>query len=177
MSQLHFAFPSLGGRDRVDEHRSIFRTGFLGLTPRDKNVVTRRWPGRLVHDKSDEPSERDFNRRIGWPTAVPLRWLEWRRSGDVGAAERLRWVEVATTTPRDLVEDILVFQILGLDFVIGGDDDGAGGGAGEAGERGRAARRDGSGDGDADGGEAAGAGGAGEGGKKQKNKGKNRKYK
>lgn len=49
---------------------------------KDKNTITRRWPNRLVHSKSDEPSLRDFERHVGWFDTMPQRWIEWKRVAD-----------------------------------------------------------------------------------------------
>ncbi|KAM4055726.1 MYND finger domain-containing protein [Hirsutella rhossiliensis] len=88
----HFAFASLIDPRAVDEHRSVVQAGFLGLAAREKHLITRRWPNRLVHSKKDKPSLRDFNRWLGWPSTVPLRWLEWKRCGDVSNQEWDSWM-------------------------------------------------------------------------------------
>ncbi|KID82618.1 MYND finger family protein, partial [Metarhizium majus ARSEF 297] len=49
---------------------------------KDKNTITRRWPNRLVHSKSDEPSLWDFERHVGWFDTMPQRWIEWKRVAD-----------------------------------------------------------------------------------------------
>ncbi|QLI69201.1 uncharacterized protein G6M90_00g055530 [Metarhizium brunneum] len=76
-----FAF-HLSTDSETDKETSVFKTGFLGMEYKDKNTITRRWPNRLVHSKSDEPSLRDFERHVGWFDTMPQRWLEWKRVAD-----------------------------------------------------------------------------------------------
>ncbi|KAJ6441516.1 MYND finger family protein [Purpureocillium lavendulum] len=78
-----FSFLSLMPLDKpVKMHQSVFQTGFLGMTVRDKHMVATRWPLRLVHSRNDKPSLRDFNRYMGWATQIPLRHIEWMFSGE-----------------------------------------------------------------------------------------------
>lgn len=63
--------------------RGLSATGFLGLSLKPKNTVTRRWPNRLVHNRKDTLSLRDFNRWLAWGDNMPERWLEWKRFDDV----------------------------------------------------------------------------------------------
>ncbi|KAG8417018.1 hypothetical protein J3459_013071 [Metarhizium acridum] len=71
----------------TDKEKSIFKTGFLGMEYKEKNTITRRWPNRLVHSKSDKPSLRDFDRHVGWFDTMPQRWIEWKRVDDAGDNE------------------------------------------------------------------------------------------
>ncbi|KAF7549131.1 hypothetical protein G7Z17_g6612 [Cylindrodendrum hubeiense] len=63
--------------------RGLTATGFLGLSLKPKNTITRRWPNRLVHNRKDAPTLRDFNRRLGWGDNLPERWLEWKKFDDI----------------------------------------------------------------------------------------------
>lgn len=98
----------------MDEHRSVVQTGFMGLAVREKHLVTRRWPNRLVHSKKDKPSLRDFNRWLGWPSTVPLRWLEWKRCGDVTNEDWDSWMQLATSMSRFTFEQALESIMTGV---------------------------------------------------------------
>lgn len=112
-SPTHFAFASLLHRELTLEHRSVIQTGFLGLAVREKHMITRRWPNRLVHSKKDKPSLRDFNRWLGWPDMVPERWLEWKRREELPEVEWLNWLGLAGSQSR------LGFELQLEDIVLG----------------------------------------------------------
>lgn len=59
----------------------------------DKNHVTKRWPGRLIHNKADKPSKLLFDRAVGWPDVNPARWLEWKREDTVPDSIYLDWLQ------------------------------------------------------------------------------------
>ncbi|KND89023.1 hypothetical protein TOPH_06313 [Tolypocladium ophioglossoides CBS 100239] len=103
-SPAHFGFESLMDPETTVEHRSIIQTGFLGLAVREKQIITRRWPNRLVHSKKDKPSLRDFNRWLSWPAMLPERWLEWKLCGESPEDEWRKWMKIAVSKPRLAVE-------------------------------------------------------------------------
>ncbi|KAI9158920.1 lactose permease [Paramyrothecium foliicola] len=80
---------------RDGEYSCIFPLGFLGLTPKAKNTVTRRWPNRVVHGKKSEPSMQDVDRWISWVDNQPERWLEWKKTEDVKDEVLRPWIDFA----------------------------------------------------------------------------------
>ncbi|RFU73039.1 hypothetical protein TARUN_9212 [Trichoderma arundinaceum] len=72
--------------------RSVLQTGYLGLQLKTKNKITVRWPNRLVFGKHDNPTKEDVMRWMSWPSTKPERWLEWKKVGDVGRKEWLKYL-------------------------------------------------------------------------------------
>ncbi|KEY69014.1 hypothetical protein S7711_03317 [Stachybotrys chartarum IBT 7711] len=70
-------------KETSEKEHDIFTSGFLGLKPKPKNTIRRRWPNRLVHNKKDIPMLQAFNRWLGWPENMPERWFEWKNAGDL----------------------------------------------------------------------------------------------
>ncbi|KOS20762.1 hypothetical protein ESCO_004378 [Escovopsis weberi] len=54
----------------------------MGLKLKKRNTVCRQWPNLPPRTKDRTLTLRDFNRWVGFPRVVPVRWLEWRRTGD-----------------------------------------------------------------------------------------------
>ncbi|PHH84598.1 hypothetical protein CDD83_1680 [Cordyceps sp. RAO-2017] len=121
----HFAFAAFvkPGEDK-DKQQSIIQSGFLGLQLREKHLITRRWPTRLVHSKKDKPSLRDFNRHIAWPDVTPKRWLEWKRVGDSTDDELETWASIAVSMRYRKFEEALLSMAKDKQDDEGGDGDG-----------------------------------------------------
>ncbi|KAK7408096.1 hypothetical protein QQX98_009751 [Neonectria punicea] len=75
--------------------RGLAATGFLGLALKARNSITRRWPNRLVHNRTDIPTLRDFNRWLGWGNNMPQRWFEWKKFSDVKSEEWQKHFDLA----------------------------------------------------------------------------------
>lgn len=96
--------------------RGLSATGFLGLSLKPKNIVTRRWPNRLVHNRKDTLSLRDFNRWLAWGDNMPERWLEWKRFHDVDAETWDRFLDLSLAEDKARVKGKL--EELGLEDAI-----------------------------------------------------------
>lgn len=60
---------------------------FCGLEVRVRNIVTKRWPTRLVHAPKDTPSPKRFNQWLAWGDNAPERWMEWKMANNVTVKE------------------------------------------------------------------------------------------
>lgn len=93
---------------------SVFKTGFLGTEYKEKNTITRRWPNRLIHSKSDKPGIEAFDRYLGWFDLLPQRWLEWKRVGDADDVDWRWWsrvvVEITWETMQEEQKRIIEYR-------------------------------------------------------------------
>ncbi|KAG5949363.1 hypothetical protein E4U53_005906 [Claviceps sorghi] len=106
--QIHLHDPKLFGfhlmrQDETKHMASVVETGFLGLECTRKNRITKRWPNRLVHSRSDKPGVEKFNTYVGWVDTKPQRWLEWQLEEPLDEEELDYWSRVCTTvTPEEM---------------------------------------------------------------------------
>ncbi|KAG5991330.1 hypothetical protein E4U43_004050 [Claviceps pusilla] len=101
-----FAFHLLGQGDMQDT-RSIVDVGFLGLECMRKNRITKRWPNRLIHSRSDKPGLEKFNRYAGWVDNKPQRWLEWQLEEPLDEEHFDYWAHVCTTLTLKEMRDVI----------------------------------------------------------------------
>ncbi|KAG6003579.1 hypothetical protein E4U21_001866 [Claviceps maximensis] len=91
-----FGFYLLGHEGR-ENMRSVVETGFLGLECMRKNKITKRWPNRLIHSRSDNPGIEKFDRYVGWVDNKPQRWLEWQLEEPLDDEQLDFWARLCTT--------------------------------------------------------------------------------
>ncbi|KAG5978949.1 hypothetical protein E4U55_005718 [Claviceps digitariae] len=101
-----FGFHLLG-QDETKYMESVVGTGFLGLECTRKNRITKRWPNRLIHSRSDKPGIEKFNRFVGWVDNKPQRWLEWQLEEPLDEEELDYWARVCTTMTSEEMRKVM----------------------------------------------------------------------
>lgn len=72
----------------------LLDTRFAGLVLKVRNTVATRWPHRLIHARSNAPSQADFDNYMSWGYPDAVRWLEWSKVTDVCPEAMFAWLEL-----------------------------------------------------------------------------------